>query len=417
MPQTSTWSRTAGLAAAMLKHIKILLMTPLLMELFPEIIPAREKWEKDTRDELTTARLEDYGDVVQENQVEVWGIEGTVTGRHYDYHFYDDIINQQSVTTSDQLAKVEIWWEHVQAIRELSAVEKMIGTRYHERDIYGLVIKEKFFPIVSIHQIVVNGKPFYKFFTMKDIARMKRRMKDAFGPQMMNQPVMPHNRIFSAPYPHYPDLPDDPQWYMAVDPSLGKKYSNKQGIVIGCVSRSVHDKVYIKEAFGALLRSEELATLIVAKIAQYRPGRVGIEYGLMESLQYIIDAKLSEWENANGEVIRPLFWPLSIGNTKKSNKIANTIGAFIRDNRALLGPNCQELEIQMDMFNPNSEDNDDDVIDAAHLLIRTIEYFAQSKWFGPPGTEKLQEYNLTMEMIYKGMNKKPSWSEGLVNVS
>ena len=242
-------------------------------------------------------------------------------------------------------------------------------------------------------------------------------MKDNFGPQMMNMPVMPHNRIFSAPYSHYQDLPDDPEWYIAIDPSLGKKYSNKQGIVIGCVSKAAHDKVYIKEAFGALLRSEELADLIVRKIAQYRPVRVGIEYGLMESLQYIIDIKLSEWERENEEAVRPLFWPLSIGNTKKSLKIANTIGAFIRDNRALLGQNCANLELQMDMFNPNSEDNDDDIVDAAHLLIRTIEYFAQSRWFGPPGTEKLQEYNLTLEMIYKGMNKKAAWKEGLVNVS
>ena len=58
----------------------------------------------------------------------------------------------------------------------------------------------------------------------------------------------------------------------------------------------------------------------------------------------------------------------------------------------------------MDNFNPYTKGNDDDILDAAAMMMQTIEYFAPSQWmnveknqFGAPG--------LTVEQIFKTVPK------------
>ena len=378
--RTGLWSRTSGLAKLILKNVKSLLRNPTLVDLFPEILKV-PKWEKDTATELTVYRPVDEGqNPPTENQVEAWGIEGTVTGRHYDYHFYDDVINEQSVTTAEQIEKVETWWQHVQAIREVTATEKMIGTRYHERDIYNKIIREKFFPTVERYKALQAGKPLYSYFRLKDLDKMKKRMGDwVFSCQMMNEPVPPSDKLFMQPYPFWHNLPEDPKYYIAVDPALAKKWSNKTGIAVGCVDRQNPSRLYYVLAYSVKKPPDKLANEIVKLIAKFRPQRVGIEFGLQEGLQYILELKLREVMRQVG-IAHPEILPISTGKIQKHLKIDRTLGAFTRMQKALFHPSLTELFRQMDFYNPHSEDNDDDVLDACSMLIQTVEHFAQHHW-------------------------------------
>jgi hypothetical protein len=107
---------------------------------------------------------------------------------------------------------------------------------------------------------------------------------------------------------------------------------------------------------------------------------VAIEYGLQTGLQYLIEVKLREHEKAYGQVIWPAFVPISIGNTAKAEKINRTIGSFVRDGRAFFKREMNTLFAQMDLFNPYSKDNDDDILDAASMAIQAVEYFAPGHW-------------------------------------
>ena len=377
------WARTSSLVRNELKGIKTALLSPMLLRLFPDRIPKnRKKWEKDTADTLTLCRDPDMGSVPDENQIEVWGVDSTVTGRHYDFHFYDDLINEKSITTAQQIENVRIFWQHVQAIREVTATEKMVGTRYHQHDIYGEIIKDHHFNKYTVKRAIVNGKPYYKYFTMKDLMKMKQRMgEQVFSCQMLNEPVPMSDRLFTLPVPNWTNLPENAVYYITMDPSLGKKWSDQAGICVACIDEKKHDTVYFVEAYGVKMRTEMLAKEAVRLIYKYRPRRFGIEYGLQEGLQYAIDAELSKMEGETGIRHRPFFVPISTGKTKKATKIDRTIGAFTRMGRALFKEDMRDLFMQMEFFNPHSEDNDDDILDAAGMMIQTIEYFAQAHWF------------------------------------
>ncbi|MFH2075827.1 MAG: hypothetical protein ABIJ57_10870 [Pseudomonadota bacterium] len=376
------WAKTASLVRNELKGIKHLLARPHLRELFPDIIPERKKWEKDTTDSLTMFR-EDSEFVPDEDQVEVWGVDSGVTGRHYDRHFYDDVIDKDTVNTSDQIEKTRIWWQHLQAVKEPTAVEKMTGTRYHEHDIYGEIIREGYFgKHVTVKKALVGNKPYYAYYTKKALDKLRRRMGErVFSTQFMNEPVPPQDRLFTLPAPVWTELPDDPVYYMTVDPSLGKKYGDSAGICVACISDKRHDRVYFTEAYKVKMKSDKLAEHIVDKIYQHRPRRVGIEYGLQEGLRFLIDRVLTEKAEKARERFRPMFVPISTGRTPKPVKIDRTIGSFYRQGRALFKPEMTDLFQQMAFFNPHSDANDDDILDAAGMMIQTIEYFAQAQWF------------------------------------
>lgn len=415
------WSKTSGLAYKVLKSVKRYLESPILRELFPEIVSDRKTWDIDTREALTMSRDPELGTPPDQGQVEAWGVGATVTGNHYDYHVYDDIIDQASVTSSTMLEKVEDWWEYMQSIKDMAAIEKIIGTRYHMHDIYGRILSEGYFEKenIIIEKALHGNRPFYAFYTYRDLMKLKKRMGDhKFSTQMMNDAVPKEGRIFIPPYPLYrpEDFPVNVKYYISVDPAATtQRHSDESGICVGAVDRKNPSRVYFVEGEGYKLIPNELANLIVQKIIQYRPERVGIELGLQQALQPLIDIKIKEWEAESKEYIRPKFEPIPTGKTAKADKLNRTIGAMIKDNRALfpgeyingdLRPKKSFTKMfrQFDYYNPMSDKNDDDIIDSAAIMIQTIEHFSPAHWYRGHGLEEGWD-GYTMEELMN-MNKK-----------
>ena len=407
------WSRTATLVRKELASIKHMMATPALRELFPEIPdPGKDfkNWQKSDADNLTVWRDPNNEYQPQENQVEVWGADSTVTGHHYDYHFYDDIIDDKSVRTSEGIGKTKSWWENVQAIKDIGAVETLTGTRKHYADIYGTIIAEKYFETVITHKAIEAGRPFYSFFTMEHLNKLKRRMGDwSFSCEMMNDVLPKSERLFMPPHPIYEKLPDTRmKYYITVDPAMSeKRWANWTGICVGAVPIDHPDKVYYVEAYRIKRKSNEVADEIVNKIAQYRPRRVGIEYGMQAAIQYIIDLKFKNKQLKDPSLLRPEYVAIPTGKMNKGDKIDLTLGAFVREQRALFRSDMHDLFNQMEFFNRHSEKNDDDILDAASMMIQTVENFSAAHWLG------IQEVkgapSLTWESLFAPKKPLNSW--------
>ncbi len=411
------WSKTSKLARKELISIRNMMAYPILRELFPEIIPDPgpqfTRWLKCTDTELTIWR-DPEGYQPQENQVEAWGADSTVTGNHYDYHFYDDIIDQKSVKTAEQIEKTLAWWREMQNIRDLSAEETMTGTRKHQMDIYNTIIREKHFETIVQHKAIVMGRPFYSFFDMKDLDKLKRTLGPyTFSLEMMNDPLPMEERLFHSPFPIYHELPKEQgtehaievKNYLMVDFSYTeKRWSNWSGFTIGSVPIKTSDRVYYREAFKLKKPTDEVAQVVVDKIIQWKPRRVGIESSMISAIMFIIDVKLKEWETKNNRIIRPEFVaiPQKMGQMSKADKIDATLGSFVRQQRALFLPNMKELFNQMEFFNRHSQKNDDDILDSAAMLIQLVENFSQAWWDMDPGTLPLA--SLSIEALSKKKN-------------
>jgi hypothetical protein len=247
---------------------------------------------------------------------------------------------------------------------------------------------------ITVEQVEVNGRFLYKFYNKKLLDKKRRSMSAYdFSCQYYNDPRPQEDKFFVPPYPIWmpSDFPGEVKYYISVDPAATvSSHSDSTGICVAAVDKKSPTRAYFVEAKKYKEWPDEIAAVIVAKIAQYEPYRVGIELGLQQALQSLIVVKLKEVQRQNPKLITPEFVAIPPGKREKADKIKRTIAAFVRDGRALLradenarvDADVDDLRKQMDFYNPNSEKNDDDVLDSASMMIQTIEHFAPAHWFG-----------------------------------
>jgi hypothetical protein len=388
------FSRTAGLARQGLAKMKQYLLNEALLFFFPEL--RVKSWDVDTQDAFTVKRFSELGYVPPEPMVEGWGVEGTVVGKHHDRYVFDDIIDHTSTRTAAQIEKTASFWSMIQPVMDPDSVIKMIGTHYHYQDIYATVREQGVFKQrnIVVEQVEHNGKFLYKFYNKKKLERKRRSMTPYdFSCQYYNDPRPQEDRFFVPPYPIYmpQQFPEQAKHYISVDPAATvSQHSDSTGICVAAVNKKDTSRAFFVEAKKYKEWPDEIAEIVVSKIAQYQPYRVGIELGLQQALQSLINVKLKEVQQQNPKLVTPEFVAIPPGKKEKADKINRTIAAFIRDGRALLRADSEgrvhaevdELRKQMDFYNPNSEKNEDDVLDAAAMMIQTVEHFAQAHWFG-----------------------------------
>ena len=176
------FSVSARLVEQQLADIKMLICTPLLMRLFPDLIPNPGKdyrnWEKSTANMLTVRRDPGLGKVPQEPQVLALGSLAKITGMHIDEVYADDIIDPSTVTTVEQMRKSEDWWAFMQSILEIGGITTLIGTFYHYADLYNKIIRDMQFhkKNIFVRAAIENGKILYSsWFRHKDFERIKKR--------------------------------------------------------------------------------------------------------------------------------------------------------------------------------------------------------------------------------------------------
>lgn len=396
MIRIGLFSRTSGLVEEQLNDIKNMLQTSLLRHYFPDLIPDPGKrwsgWQRATANELTLKRDPEWGRIPQESQVEAWGAGATITGRHYDVVVFDDILNEQSCSTPEQIRKVRDFYSYVQSIKEPDGFEYVIGTRYHYGDLYGTIIKENWFGNrVFVRSAIEDGKPIYSFFTLKMLDKIKKRQ----GPfewscQYMNNPVPADFQIFAPPQPMYAHLPEDRyDYYITVDPAATtEKYSDETAIAVGAVNQK--GILYVLEANGHKLPPNEVAEVLISKMEKYRPKKVGIELGLQSALKYVIDSKLSEYYMRTGTSLSTHFEPIKISRVlSKENRINRSLGAFVREGKIFLHESLNDLFMQMEFF-PRGEH--DDLVDAVSMLFQVIDKFSGQYWNGTSDAGKTKTF-------------------------
>lgn len=408
------FSRTSGLVEGQLSEIKNHFMNPTLMQLFPEIIPPPGKrysgWTRSTANELTLSRSDRWGRIPQENQIEAWGAQATVTGRHYDVIIMDDIINEQSCSTPEQIQKVRDWYSYIQSIKEPHGFELIIGTRYHFNDIYGTIIENKYIKEVYTRQAIEDGKPIYSYMTLEYLRQLKRRVGSyIFSCQYMNDPLPGENKIFTRPFPVFDYLPPGAyDFYITVDPAATTgSQSDETAIVVGAVDAK--NTLYIVDCKGYKIPPNEVADKIIELTARYKPKKVGVEFGLQEALRYIIQIKKDEWEVKEGKQL-PLKLESIVADRDKSkaDRINRTLGSFVRESKVYFQKDLEALFKQMDFF-PKAKH--DDLVDATSMQLQLIDRFRPRYW--EEGLRQMKKTHTFFDIFAK--KSEDGWEQRFVS--
>jgi len=396
------WSRSSAKVRAELKTIRGLLMNKRLVALFADRLTGNpKKFEVNNQDQLTVTRKvadESGGErqiPMDEAQIEVWGLDGTYVGRHYTHHYYDDIIDRDNTATASAIEKTQEQWGAIQAMKSPETIEKVVGTPWHQLDLYETIKKELMLPGYLEYKGVTSDWTIqYPYFTLEWLKAQETSMGGKgsylFSCQYMLDTRPKGHRMFVLPVPYWTaeTFPDDAKYYITVDPSIARtEKSNQTGIAVAAVSRSEPTAAFFVEADSHWLKPDEIATALVERIVKYQPEKVGIEYGLQFALHGLIEAKMSDAHKAGARFRNPEFVEYKTGGggtaaMKKADKIDRTIGAMVRDGRAFFRPNMDHCFNQMAAFNPNIQKNEDDILDACGMMIQTIGHFHQSYWSG-----------------------------------
>lgn len=93
-----------------------------------------------TRDEITIGQRR--SPTVKEATVSTAGLETALTGGHYDLIIHDDLVEEKNIGTKEQIEKVVTFYRNSRPLLDPGGRIIIIGTRWAEDDVYGMIIKE-----------------------------------------------------------------------------------------------------------------------------------------------------------------------------------------------------------------------------------------------------------------------------------
>ncbi len=240
------FSHTRKIAQDFLRRIKLTFEeNDFLKALFPDILYEKPlsqspKWSED--DGILVKRQS----IFQEMTVEAWGLtDGMPTSKHFDRLNYDDIVTRESVTTPDQIKKVDDSFKLSDNLGADDIVtgrrgeRGVIGTTYHFNDQYEKLkrdsgwdpIKKQYTRqhqigdwIIRIHpSIGEDGRPV--LLSEESIAgRRKKQGPYVFACQHLLTPIAKEDQRFRYEWIQwYKKLPDNLTLFLLCDPANEKK--------------------------------------------------------------------------------------------------------------------------------------------------------------------------------------------------
>jgi len=344
-----------------------------LKYLFPEIFPEHiydNSWNKD---EITVARTS----IGKEPTVVGFGLDNIQPGRHYDLLVLDDIICENTVATSDLIAKTAANYSAIQPLGHVGSKWRIIGTTYHSQDIYNTIITKGNFKLRK-HPARVGGQPDgelvfmseegYKIFT-------KEMTNKSIACQMLLDPAGMGQRTFDEKWLKFYTFRDEINsmgWniYILCDPATSQsKRADYTVMVVAAIG--MDGCYYICDIIRDKLSLTDKAATIFNLCERWKPISVGWETtGQNSDIQYIEEMMDSKKFHFN---IKPLKTP----STKTKVQRIEVLEPLFKEGKVFLPPigSIIHKDFQNNEYDPiklfiNDEYSDfplsehDDILDA-----------------------------------------------------
>lgn len=288
------FSHTRAIAKSFLRRVKITLESnAVLKALFPDILyanPASQspKWSEDE------GIIVNRPSVFQEATFEAWGlVDGMPTSKHFKVLNYDDVVTRESVTTADQIAKVDECFRLSLNLGSDGGKKRVIGTTYHFADQYEKLKKLGGWT-VRIHPAErPDGSP---VLLSEEVLAKKRR---DFGPyvyncQLLLNPVAKEDQKFKLEWlQYYRRLPQQLTLFLLCDPANAKKQkvTGLDYTVYWLWGLDSMGNKFLVDMIRDRLSLTQRWTALKGMVTKWRGiQKIGIEqYGMTADIQYFQD--------------------------------------------------------------------------------------------------------------------------------
>lgn len=171
-----------------LRKIKSVFETNTLLHwLFPECIPDTrgDKW---TETEICLPRTKNH----PESTFKAVGVGGQTAGWHFDILRKDDLIDEKTERSPENMEKIIEWHLLTKNLLEspTSGIDHLIGTRWNNGDLYQFIIDhEKEYTVNTIAALDKDANPVWPTrFTRAGLLDMREKDPYMFACQQMNNP-------------------------------------------------------------------------------------------------------------------------------------------------------------------------------------------------------------------------------------
>lgn len=294
---------TAPMAEAFLSQIKAHLQkNQNFLNLFGDLTVGAPKWSEGA---IQLARPGSYD--AKENTVTAFGVGGNLVSQHYDLILMDDIVNRENTHTADRIADVAMFYKDIQDLVDnpLTSEQIIIGTRWHEGDLYGSILSDdnpekKSFGIM-IRDAVEGQFEFIKkpggsfgiqggeiLFPRKFPREALEDLLNSKGPsefsaQYMNDPVPASESTFKHEWKYYEE--DDLRGkellhYITLDPAFFDPNSRSTDLDY-CVflvnAVDADNNWHIRDIVRDRMQPKDIIDMLFYLDQQWKPKTIGIE--------------------------------------------------------------------------------------------------------------------------------------------
>lgn len=183
---------------------------------------------------------------LKEPTISCMGIDTTKNGMHYDLIIGDDLHSEKNVTNREQIQQVIEHYKLAFSLLDPGRPMIIIGTRWHELDLYGHIIdyESEDFNILKKSAYNPDGSLFFpEVLSEVALDKIRRRQGTSiFSKQYLNEPVSDENATFKKEQFKYVNLADilgrPMNYYWLIDPSYtdprnpSGTYSDYAGFVL-----------------------------------------------------------------------------------------------------------------------------------------------------------------------------------------
>ena len=357
--------------------------------LYGNVAAEADKWTE------TAIRLPRTNVKIKEPTIDTIGVGADVTSQHYDFIFYDDVVNPDNVSTSDQRRKVKDWWKQSLSLldppqRDKNKITKglVIGNRYHFDDLYGWLLEEfpKEIPFLIRSCYLEDGSPYFPNIFSAEVLKDLRKKQGStmFSHLYLNKPVADEGAPFDPTeiqwWEREEELPFRANRYMAVDAAFSLAESADFCAIV-VVDVDVQGKLWVVEARQGKWGVAQAAQEIYFSYQKHSPRKIGYESGTIRyALEYALDNEAQR---------RGFRLPLEAlkGDLRSKDQRIRALGDYTANKSLFLHKNQKELYQQILDYGALAHD---DLIDALARILDIAK--SPIKKVGSPPKRKILGY-------------------------
>lgn len=230
------------------------------------------------------------------------GLERELTSQHFDLIVCDDLVAFENSATAAQREKVKEYYGMLYALLEPTGTMVVMGTRYHQDDLYAQVLDDPSFDkfVRTAYKDEEQTEVIYpERFSMESLQAIRNDAQMGsrkFSAQYLNNPIDPENADFRREMIKFyePGSANPTSLYLSIDPAISlSRDADFSALVVA--GQFADKRIRVVDYIHKRMVPSDLINAVFELVEKWKLRRIGIEtFAFQKTLKYEIQRKQRE---------------------------------------------------------------------------------------------------------------------------